>query len=203
MVKNTTLIFLVFLWVILVGGLAFRGFFLNLNAVPPRFLLVIVPGIAAVLVGTFSKKGIEFSKSLGLRPLVMLSVVRVPVELVLYWLFLNKAVPRLMTFEGRNFDILAGLSAPVIYFYCFKGANLVRKTVLLVWNFISLGLLMNIMTIAFLSVPFRFERFAFDQPNVAVLYFPYAWLPSFIVMIVLYSHLILLRKLMSSKQANP
>ena len=45
---------------------------------------------------------------MNLRILTLLHIVRVPVEIVLYWLFISKAIPGLMTFNGRNFDILAG-----------------------------------------------------------------------------------------------
>jgi len=57
-----------------------------------------------------------------------------------------------------------------------------------VWNFIALGLLLNIVTNAILSAPFAFQKFAFDQPNIAVLYFPFSWLPAYIVSTVLFGH---------------
>jgi hypothetical protein len=65
----------------------------------------------------------------------------------------------------------------------------------LVWNFICLGLLFNIVVHAVLSAPLPFQQLAFDQPNVAILYFPYVWLPAFIVPVVLLSHLVAIRKL--------
>jgi len=36
---------------------------------------------------------------------------------------------------------------------------------------------------------------AFDQPNIAVLYFPFSWLPTYVVPVVLFCHLAALRKL--------
>jgi hypothetical protein len=106
-----------------------------------------------------------------------------------------KLVPELMTFGGRNFDILSGITAPIVYFICFKNSQLKNRRLLLIWNFICLGLLLNIVINALLSAPFPFQQFAFDQPNVAILYFPFTWLPCFIVMIVLYSHLAAIRQL--------
>jgi len=104
-------------------------------------------------------------------------------------------VPELMTFAGRNFDILSGITAPVIYFSCFSGSAVSNKRLLLIWNFISLLLLLNIVINAILSLPFPFQQFAFDQPNIAVLYFPFTWLPCFIVMVVLFSHLTAISRL--------
>jgi hypothetical protein len=84
-------------------------------------------------------------------------------------------VPQLMTFAGRNFDIISGITAPVIYFVCFKGSNVTNKKLLLWWNVMALALLLNIVINALLSAPFPFQQFAFDQPNIAILYFPFVW----------------------------
>ncbi len=114
----------------------------------------------------------------------------------MYWLAAQKAVPELMTFAGRNFDIIAGISAPVIYVVCFTGSVVKNRKLLLAWNLICLGLLLNIVLNAVLSAPFAFQQFAFEQPNIAVLFFPFVWLPSFIVMVVLLSHLAAIRQLL-------
>ena len=66
---------------------------------------------------------------------------------------------------------------------------------ILLWNFIALVLLINIVVNAVLSAPFPFQQFAFDQPNIAVLYFPFVLLPAFIVPIVLFGHLVSIRQL--------
>jgi hypothetical protein len=88
-----------------------------------------------------------------------------------------------MTFEGGNLDILSGLSAPLIAYYAVK-----KPKILLAWNFICLALLINIVARALLSAPFPFQQFAFDQPNIAILQFPVIWLPTFIVLTVLFGH---------------
>jgi hypothetical protein len=150
-----------------------------------------------VIVALFvTVNGRRFLDNLDLRVLTILHTVRILVEVVLFLLFINKAVPRLLTFDGRNFDILSGLSAPVIYFLAFK-KNHVRKNLLLVWNLICLCLLMNIVVHAILSAPFTFQQLAFDQPNIAVLYFPFIWLPCCIVPLVLLAHLAAIRQLLS------
>jgi hypothetical protein len=74
-----------------------------------------------------------------------------------------------------------------------------NKTLLLAWNFICLGLLLNIVINAALSIRSPVQQFAFDQPNIAVLHFPFVLLPSFIVMIVLFSHLVAIQRLLKKK----
>lgn len=163
---------------------------------PPTILLMgIVPWIFTIIGLFITQKGLQFVDSLPLINLTYLNIVRLPVELVLFWLFLNKAVPELMTFEGRNFDIVAGISAPLIaYFGLTKGK--INRRVILLWNFICLALLLNIVANAFLSAPSSVQKFAFDQPNIAILHFPFSWLPTFIVPLVLLGHLISIRQIL-------
>ena len=148
-----------------------------------------------------TKKGESFIDSLPLINLTYLNIVRVPVELVLYWLFLNKAIPEGMTFSGRNFDILVGVTAPFIAYFGLRQQKIERK-IILIWNFIALGLLLNIVINAVLSAPFKFQKFAFDQPNIAVLNFPFSWLPAYIVPTVLFGHLASIRQLLKTNKLN-
>jgi hypothetical protein len=122
----------------------------------------------------------------------------VPVEIVLLWLYQHGQVPQLMTFEGRNFDILSGLTAPLVAWLTFRGGRM-NRSLLILWNLLAFGLLLNIMTNAILSLETPFQQFAFEQPNRGVLYFPFIWLPAIIVPIVFVSHVISLWQLLKQK----
>lgn len=103
-----------------------------------------------------------------------------------------------MTFEGRNFDIAAGITAPFVAWFAFKNKD-IRRKILLAWNFICLALLINIVVTALLTAPSPIQKIAFDQPNIAVLYFPFSWLPVFIVPVVLFAHLSSIRQLLKKE----
>ena len=121
---------------------------------------------------------------------------------ILFSLFIYKVVPEIMTFEGRNPDIFSGISALAIFYAIFilkRNSN----RALLLWNFICLGLLINIVSIAILSAPFPSQKFAFDQPNIAVFYFPFTWLPCCIVPLVFLSHVASIRQLIVKSGAFP
>lgn len=164
---------------------------------PPKIILTgILPTILTIFLLFITSKGRQFIDSLPLKNLTYLNIVRIPVELVLFWLFLNKAIPELMTFEGRNFDILAGITALLIAYFGFTKLKISRKGIL-IWNFICLGLLMNIVVNALFSAPSPIQKFAFEQPNIAILNFPFSWLPTFIVPIVLFGHLTSIRQLLN------
>lgn len=181
-------------WLALQGFIALSGFYTVTDVLPPRFLLGILPPLAFIFYLFLSPNGRLFIDGLDLKALTLLHVVRIPVELVLFWLFSYKTIPQLMTFEGRNFDILSGISALLVYYFGFIKKSLNKKFIL-AWNFICLALLVNIVINAFLSFPFPFQQFAFDQPNMAILYFPFVWLPALVVPLVLFSHLAAIRKL--------
>ena len=184
----------IIVWLIIHAILALKYFYTVTNTIPPRFTLMIFPPLLGILILFITKSGRRFIDSFSLKLLTQLHVVRIFVEIILFWLFLYKYIPKLMTFEGRNFDVLAGLSAPLVAYFGFT-KNALSKKFMLVWNIICLLLLLNIVVNAVLSAPFPFQQFAFEQPNIAVLYFPFVWLPGFIVPVVLFSHLVLIRRL--------
>ena len=183
------------LWLLLQAALARNGFYAITNTLPPRFALVVGPPLALWGRAICYSLGPPFSRTrLRLGSLTLLHVVRVPVELVLFGLYHYQAVPRLMTFEGRNWDILMGLTAPLIYYLAFR-RRLMGRTGLVVWNIMGVVLLSNIVRLGLLSTPGPFQQLSFKQPNVALLHFPYVWLPAFVVPTVLLAHLAALRQL--------
>ena len=128
------------------------------------------------------------------RELTHRSCLENTVEIVLLWLYIGGQVPRIMTFEGYNFDIVSGILAPIVYLIAFRGGK-VNRPALIAYNILGLLLLANIVSIAVLSLPSPLQLLAFDQPNVAVTYFPFIWLPTIVVPIVLFAHLASLWKL--------
>jgi hypothetical protein len=191
--------FLLAFWMLFQAVFALGGFYQKTDTAPPRIVLFgVFPAILTILLFFVAARR-SFIEQLPLKTLTLLHVIRIPVELVLYWLFEHGLVPRLMTFEGRNFDILSGLTAPVVCWLAFRGGR-VNRPLLIVWNLLALGLLVNIVAHAVLSFPFPLQQMAFDQPNRAIVYFPYVWLPTIVVPVVLFSHLIALWQLFKSNK---
>lgn len=198
--KNSTIIIIsLIIWLTIQAVLTLKNVYnSDTNSFPPKILLFgILPTLLAIVILFSMKKGQQFIDSLSLKKITYLNIVRLPVEIVLFWLFLNKAIPELMTFEGRNLDIIAGITAPMVAYFGLVKGKINHKTIL-IWNFICLGLLINIVVNAFLSAPSPIQKFAFEQPNIAILNFPFSWLPTFIVPIVLFGHLVSIRQLLKN-----
>lgn len=188
-------------WMLLQALIARTGFYSNVPVQPARFALLLGLPLLSIILLFSTRRGRRFLDALDLQILTLLHSVRVLVEVVLLALYLHHTVPQLMTFEGRNFDVLSGLSA-LAFFYGMFIRRKFSRTVLLGWNIACLMLLLNIVAIAILSLPTPFQKLAFNQPNVAVLYFPFVWLPSVVVPIVLLSHLASIRQLLFSKHTE-
>jgi len=191
--KRLTLIIL--LWSMAHSILAYTGFYQITDSMPPRFGLILIPMIIFVIYGILPKQQKWFLSKRNTNISTFLHSVRLPVEIVLYGLFINKMIPELMTFEGRNYDILMGITAPIIGILWLK--NKIGKTSLLIWNYFGLALILFILFNGILSSELPFQQFGFEQPNRGINYFPFVLLPSTIVPIVIWMHLtdiIILRK---------
>src|SRR5437868_3259913 len=83
------LVFVLPFWIILTGSLSVYGFYDRTDMFPPRlFLFGVLPTLLFILLNfvLFRTKLID---RLPLRLLTLHHIVRIPVELTLYWLFLG------------------------------------------------------------------------------------------------------------------
>ena len=191
-------IFIVNFWIFFQGIFALSHFYTNTQATPPRLLAFGVLPALLLIVSLFVFARKTFIEPLPLKILTLLSIIRIPVEITLHWLYQNKTIPQAMTYEGWNFDILSGITAPIIFWLAFRNGK-TNRALLIVWNIFALALLINIIAIAIFYMDTPFHAVPLEQQNRAVLYFPFIWLPTIIVPIVLFTHLASLWKLFKVK----
>jgi hypothetical protein len=193
-------LFLVPFWLMFQAVLGIGGFYQIFGSVPPRIVLFgVIPSFLLIIATLISARE-RFVLRLPLTMLTILHVIRIPVEYVLHRLADEGAVPYAMTYLGHNFDILSGISAVFVYFMAFRG-GLVNRSLLIAWNLIALLLLVVIVTTAILAFPSPMQMIAFDQPNVGITQFPFIWLPTVVVPIVLFSHLASLSQLLANNDS--
>ena len=184
------------IWISLVSLLALADYFQVVDTFPPRFIVVVLGNLVYIVLVFQLLKDKKISFNLAM----LIHGLRIPVEFVLYYLFIQNKVPEIMTFKGWNYDIISGISALLLLMVSLFSKTKIPNGLLLVWNLIGLILLIIIVTIAILSAPLPFQKLAFDQPNTAVLEFPYILLPSFIVPVVFLMHLISIRQLINKSK---
>ncbi len=180
-------------WLVVPAWLANAGTLAQFEAVPPMLVRVVVPAAVIVTAVSLSPAGMWVAKRLPLTLLVGFQAFRLPLEIVLHQLAERGVLPVQMTFTGWNFDILTGASALVLWFLLRRGY--VSPKVLKIWNVAGLLLLCTIVTLAVLAFPKPFGLFT--PQNRIVAYFPWVWLPTFLVQLALFGHLLMFRKLAS------
>jgi len=184
---------LIIFWSVMQSVLAYNDFYQVIETTPPRFAFVLLP-TTLLFIYAFLPKQINWAvANRNYKISTFLHTIRIPVEIVLYYLFVHKMIPELMTFEGRNFDILAGITAPIVGFFLLK--KKLSKKVVIAWNICSLILVSFILINGLLSAELPIQQFGFDQPNKAVAFFPFVLLPATVVPIVIYTHVIDIIKL--------
>ena len=185
--KNKKFIVIFTAWQILIGILAYYQVF---KENPTLFPLAILGTILMTILG------IKIINTKNINPNFLLGIhtLRIPVELVLYQLYLQHKIPKLMTFEGWNFDILIGIGAFTILFYQLITKRKIDQKFFTTWNILGIVFLLIIVSLAIMSSPIPIQQFSFAQPNIAVLEFPYCFLPTCVVPIVLMSHILSIKK---------
>jgi len=185
-------------WLALTGMLADHGFFDDFQSMPPRLLLALGPPLLTLLALTFSRRIAPLLAALPPAWPVAAQTFRIPVEIVLWRLAVAGVIPELLSFHGRNVDILVGLTAPVVAYACF-----VRRAwparVAVWWNWAGIVILLNVVVHAQLSAPTPWRIFETDPPTTFIADWPYIWLPDFLVPLAWLLHAVSLRQLRSRR----
>jgi hypothetical protein len=179
---------------LLVSAWSLSGVMADFSKFPFNFMPVLVLPLVVTLYFTFSSGFYEILSNIPEQNLIRLQSFRFFVEILLWMLFIDGILPEQMSFEGRNFDILAGVTAPVVVWMI--ASNKISKMGLIIWNLLGLGLLSNIVSIAILSTPTPIRIFMNEPANTIVAYFPVSFLPGLLVPLAYTLHLFSLRQLL-------
>jgi len=180
-------------WLILLGILSIRGFFADFSRLPPRLALALLGPLPVVLLFLGSGAGKRLLQHVQPQWPIYLQSFRILVEIGLWILVRNGSLPEQMSFEGRNFDIISGLLALPVGYYCF-----VKKSwppvIALLYNITGLVLLVNIVSISALSLPGPLRAFR-NQPDSSLLTrFPLIYLPGLLVPLAYTLHIFSIRQ---------
>lgn len=178
-------------WVGVLSLLAVNGFF-DEKTLPPRFILFFIAMVCVSLVlCTLSiHKHLSFLKQGPSHCIIYFHSFRSIVEIALWLLYLENMVPKEMTFEGRNLDVLVGLIAPLAAFLV-RSKN--QYATGIVFNILGLLALLNIASIVVLSFPSPFQQY--DTLKLAS-YFPGIVVPAMLAPVATYAHIISIRQLL-------
>lgn len=77
-------------WLAVQSALALSGFYTITDTFPPRLVMLVFPPLLAIGTLFLTKKGRSFIDALDLKWLTLIHLVRLPIEIILYWLFVQK-----------------------------------------------------------------------------------------------------------------
>jgi hypothetical protein len=189
-------------WLAVTGAVAHSGVLTDFNRRPPPIMFIVMATAAAGFAVGLSPVGRRLAVGLPFAALVGIQSFRLPLELVMHQAAREGVMPVQMSFSGRNFDIFAGALAVVVATLAAKGRA--PRQLIAAWNVIGALLLLNVVAIGVSSLP-MFAAFgsAPDRLNTWLAYFPYVWLAPVMVAAAMAGHLLVARKLMAARRADP
>jgi hypothetical protein len=180
-------------WAVFVAVWSLSGMMSDFSIFPLNMVPILIIPFIASLVFTFSKTFTEVLSYIPQHRLTYLQSFRIFVEILIWMLFVDNLLPIQMSFEGRNFDVISGITGVLMGYLSSKGK--LSRTALIIWNIVCLCLLINIVTIAILSMPVSFRVFMNEPSNTIVAQFPISLLPAMLVPLAYTLHFFSLRKL--------
>ncbi len=184
------------LYLLLIAGLSVIGVFEDFS-LPPRiiagaFLTIVV----LILISIYFRQSMHRMtterhetgiKNFTLSGLTMVQVWRILPETIILLLIQNGIMPEVMTFTGRNFDIFAPLTAPLMAMM-IRRESPARIRILLVWNVICSLILIVTVAHGVLATPTPLRIIFSEIPNAAIGSFPATMLPVFMVPLAFVIH---------------
>ena len=169
------------------------------TALPPRW-----PLLPLTALGTFVLLGqtLTFRRLLAELPPwqpVALQTFRVGVELAFWRLHMEGLAPVQVTFEGRNFDGLVGLTAPMVAAGIASGWFGPRMTI--AWNLFGLAMLVNAIGTVATSTPGPLHLNWPGEPFTAIATWPVIWIPALLAPIGIFLHVVSIRQ--SCRHGSP
>jgi hypothetical protein len=179
-------------WLAVTALLAWRGM-LAFGPMPPPVSLLLAVAVGLTCWSAFSAFGGAVAHLAPLHWLVGFQAFRILVEVFLHWGYGEGLVPKQLTWESCNWDVITGLTAIPVAWLAARGT--IGRRGVLVWNCLGLALLVNVVTVAILSMPTPLRLFTNGPANRFVTTVPYVWLPAFLVQVALWGHLLVFRRL--------
>jgi hypothetical protein len=186
-------------WMALTWSAARAGLLRDWDRDPPPFAFLVLGIVVLSAAIAFSGLGRRLAMFVPLWALVAVQGFRLPLELAMHEMFERGIMPREMSYSGRNFDIVTGVTAIIVAVLVASGRG--GRRLVAAWNALGFVLLVNVVTVAMLATP-RFQYFGSDRLNVWVTYPPFVWLPAVMVLAALAGQLVIFRALRLQRPAR-
>lgn len=185
-------------WLALTSALALSGVTAQFDARPPPFVFVLVGTLALGLGLGLSRVGLALAAT-PLPILVGFQAFRLPLELLMHHAATEGVMPPVMSYTGRNLDIVAGAGALVVAVALWRRAG---RGLAWAWVVLAFATLGNVVFIAVRASPL-FAAYGPEQLNTWVAYAPFIWLPTVLVATALAGQIVVVRALLRPAAPKP
>ena len=167
---------------------------------PPRVLIFFfIPTLVGITFFIRKYRNHSLMNALPKSWAIYFQSFRIFVELIIWKTYLAGTFPVSMSFEGYNYEILVGLSAPIIAYLVFNRKILSEK-IAIAWNFVGLFVLSIIIGIAVTSAYFP-QLWGASNSLIGIEFglFPYTLLAGFLAPMAIFMHILSLSQLFKRK----
>ena len=178
-------------WLAFAGWLGAAGIVGQYDQLPPGMAYLVIPVVFTLLVLTLTAPGALLTPRIPLWLLLGFQVFRVGVELELHHLWSLGLAPRLLTLEGGNVELVVALSAPVAAWLVSRGP--VGRRLAWFWNLAGILSLGNVVIRAVLSAPGSLHLIHAEVPDMAILTYPFTFIPGFMAPLAMALHILAFR----------
>lgn len=189
--KKTTFVGIgIALWTTYIFVLSSTGFFQTFT-LPPRFpIFLIFPVFLFTGIFLYRIRNSDFLRAMPKSWAVYFQTFRIAVELLFAASVAEGVLHKEVSLHGYNYDILIGLTAPTIAYLAFN-RKVISEKVVIIWNFIGLGILAVVVSLFFTTVFFPTVWGATEtwaNPEFAT--FPYILVAGFLMPIAVFMHIL-------------
>lgn len=186
------------LWLAGTGAVAAAGLLTPSPDKPPPNLVVATIGMVALCALALTGPGRRMILNIPAKWIVGMQAFRIPVEVCLWMGAAAGVSPVLMSWHGRNFDVISGLLGLALGIT--MALRTVPRPVIAAFHVIGLGLVLNVVIHAVLATPGPMRQIhGAENAPLFVTTFPYVWLPAVLVPLAIAGHVLGLRQWMQPR----
>jgi len=190
---------LVLLWIIFQSTLSLNNWYMDRKSMHLLFPCITTAVIALVIL--LLPKIRDWRNALSLRILIAIQLIRIPLEIILWWSADVKQSPASLTIAFGNPDGIIAAMAPIALWLINKKQKRTDKLVLL-WNYVGLASLLVLWMRIFFSAPSALQLTSYNAPNYLMVHFPGSWIPSVIIPILLFAHAVVIAQMHNRKKVS-
>jgi len=175
-------------WQIYVWGMASSGFFRNFEFPPRFFLFMILPLFIFTAFFAYSHRNSQWLQNIPASWLIYFQSFRIVVETIFVVTVAQGFLPTIVTIEGYNYDMIFGISAPILAYLAFHKKPY-RLQLLLWWNYLGLTVLASVIFL-FISSIYLPEIYGSTTPIIPIEFgsYPYVLVPGFLMPLAVFVH---------------